>query len=322
MPLPTALDAELAAARRGQQQGRFQQDGRWWRFVTLPVPGTPWLLTATATESYLFAAVAGAELGTRVAVLTAAAGLLVVGAVARTRRGRRELRRANAQLSGFITMLSHDVRQPLGSVVSYGAILLEEWADLEEEVKHRYVQRITAGGHRADRIVEEILTLSRLDAGAITAHPVPVNIGHAVRQAVDDQGLDPGYRIAVTADDEATALADPAFLRLILGNLIGNAVKYGSPPIDITVTATADNLTIQVSDHGEGVPPPFVGQLFDRFARAETGVATTKPGTGLGLYLAHQLATASGLRLDYRPGRPRGAIFTLTLPPGPVPAAP
>ncbi|GIE85804.1 PAS domain-containing sensor histidine kinase [Actinoplanes regularis] len=312
---PTRLDAELAAAQRGHQQGRLRQDGQWWRYITVPVAGTPWRLTGTATEEYLFAPVANTELGNRIAVAVASAtGLLVVAAVAHTRRSRRDLHRANTQLGDFITMLSHDVRQPLSSIVSYGHVLLDEWPDLDDEEKHRYIRRITTGGHRADRIVEEILTLSRLDAGAITAHPVPLNINRAVRQAVEGLGLDPGYGITITANDETIAYADPAFLQLILGNLIGNAVKYGSPPIDITVAPADDSLNFHVSDHGEGVPPQFVDRLFERFARADTGVATTKPGTGLGLYLAHRLATASNLQIGYQPHQPQGATFTLTLP--------
>ncbi|WP_285551418.1 sensor histidine kinase [Actinoplanes regularis] len=312
----TRLDAELAATRQVDQQGRVRQGGQWWRYTTVDIPGAPWRLTASVTEDYLFAPMAGAEIGGLVAVIIAAAtGLLLVAAVARTRRSRQDLHRANTQLGDFITMLSHDVRQPLSSIVSYGEILLDEWADLDEKEKHRYIQRITNGGHRADRIVEEILTLSRLDAGAITAHPALLNINRAIRQAVEGLGLEPGHSITVTAtDDEATAYADPAFLQLILGNLIGNAVKYGSPPIDVTVARTDENLNIEVSDHGEGVPPQFVDHLFDRFARADTGVATTKPGTGLGLYLAHRLATASGLRIGYQPHQPQGATFTLTLP--------
>ncbi|GLW35414.1 sensor histidine kinase [Actinoplanes regularis] len=313
---PTLLDAALAEAERGHQQGRLRQDDQWWQYVTVAVPGTPWRLRAATTEDHWFAPMADTELGGRVAVTIAVAtGLLVVAAVARTRRSRQDLHRANTQLGDFITMLSHDVRQPLSSIVSYGHILLDEWTDLDDEEKHRYIRRITTGGHRADRIVEEILTLSRLDAGAITAHPVRLNINRAIRQAVDDLGLDPGHPITVTpSDDDATAYADPAFLQLILGNLIGNAVKYGSPPIDITVTPGDENLNIQVSDHGEGVPPEFVDLLFDRFARADTGVATTKPGTGLGLYLARRLATASNLQIGYQPHQPQGATFIVTLP--------
>ncbi|SNS35209.1 sensor histidine kinase [Actinoplanes regularis] len=312
----TLLDAELAAAQRGHQQGRLRQDDQWWRYVTVDVAGTPWQLKAATTEDHWFAPMADTELGGRVALAVAVTtGLLLVVAVARTRRSRQDLHRANTQLGDFITMLSHDVRQPLSSIVSYGHILLDEWTDLDDEEKHRYIRRITTGGHRADHIVEEILTLSRLDAGAITAHPRPLNISRVIRQAVEGLGLDPGHAITVTTpDDEATAYADPAFLQLILGNLIGNAVKYGSPPIDITVTPEDGNLNIEVSDHGEGVPPQFVDRLFDRFARADTGVATTKPGTGLGLYLAHRLATASGLRIGYRPNQPQGATFIVTLP--------
>ncbi|WP_328472989.1 sensor histidine kinase [Actinoplanes sp. NBC_00393] len=304
-------------AASGSRPGRFWRDGRWWRQVTHPVPGTPWRLTGAISEDYLYGPVAVAEAGTKVAVITATgAGLLVVAAVARTRRSRRDLQHANSQMTDFITMLSHDVRQPLSSIVTYGHTLLDEWSDLDEDLKHRYVQRITAGGHRADGIVEEILTLAQLDSGVLTVQPVPLDVHRAVREAVAELGADPEQRITMTAPEVVTARADPACLKLILGNLIGNAVKYGQPPIEIAVIRDGAQVHVHVSDHGEGVPPEFVGDLFDRFTRAGSGVATTKPGTGLGLYLVHQLATAGGLHVGYQPHEPRGATFVVTLPAG------
>ncbi|WP_041799138.1 MULTISPECIES: sensor histidine kinase KdpD [Micromonospora] len=107
----------------------------------------------------------------------------------------------------------------------------------------------------------------------------------------------------------------------MLGNLLGNAVKYGRPPVDVTVRGGADRVHIRISDHGEGVPAEFIPRLFDRFARADTGVATVKPGTGLGLYFVRQLAQANALSIDYQPNQPRGATFILALPTAAPPPA-
>ncbi len=230
-----------------------------------------------------------------------------------------ELQLANAQMADFITMLTHDVRQPLTGIVAGGELLIEEWPDLSDEDRIHYVRQMTAGGHRADQLVAEILTLAQLDAGAIIARPVVLDLSHLVPEAIRAQGLPAGHPITVLAPDRSIALADPTHLQLILGNLIGNAVKYGAPPVTVHVIGRPHHVEIQVIDNGEGVPEAFVPHLFDRFARAETGVAITKPGTGLGLYLVRQLAAAGGISVGYRPHAPHGSTFVLTVPRPPLP---
>jgi signal transduction histidine kinase len=213
-----------------------------------------------------------------------------------------------------MAMLSHDVRQPLTTIVSAGEMLLDDWTDMPDETRRHYLRRMTTGGHRAEQLVSEILTLAQLDAGALAARPVRLDVAHAARQAVTTQGYEASQGVTVTAPDQAMATADPVHLALLLGNLLGNAVKYGAPPINVTVRPDRDRVLIKVSDHGEGVPAAFVPHLFERFTRAETGVATTKPGTGLGLYLVARLARASGASIEYQPNQPRGAMFVLSLP--------
>ncbi|HKT02166.1 MAG TPA: ATP-binding protein, partial [Rugosimonospora sp.] len=225
-----------------------------------------------------------------------------------------QLQQANTQMSDFIAMLTHDVRQPLASVVALGEVLLDEWGDMPEDTKRNYVQRATTAGHRASQLVSDILTLAQMDAGALVARPVRLDVAHAVREAVAAHAGDHEEPVSVVAPDESSAFADPAHLQLVLGNLLGNAAKYGAPPISVTVTNDRNHVRIQITDCGEGVPPAFVARMFDRFARAESGVATTKPGTGLGLYFVRQLAGASGMTVHYRPNLPRGATFILTVP--------
>ncbi|BEL02849.1 hypothetical protein Q0Z83_010400 [Actinoplanes sichuanensis] len=232
------------------------------------------------------------------------------------------LEHANEQMADFMAMLTHDVRQPLTTIVSAGELLLDDWSGLPDDTRLHYLRRMTTAGHRADELVTEILTLAQLDAGALTARPTRLDVSHVVREAVAALGAEPGT-ITVIAPDQVTAFADPAHLSLLLGNLLGNAVKYGAAPVRVTVTPDRDRVLIRVADDGEGVPAAFIPHLFERFTRAETGVATTKPGTGLGLYLVARLAGASGATITYQAGQPRGAVFVLSLPcaPGPTRSA-
>ncbi|MBU2664826.1 PAS domain S-box protein [Actinoplanes bogorensis] len=231
-----------------------------------------------------------------------------------------ELQDANTHLADVMAMLSHDVRQPLAKIVGLGGLVVEEWAGLPEHTKVNYVQRMTAAGHRANDLVTDILMLAQFDAGAMLARPVRVDVSHATREAVKAHHISSGTPITVIAPDETTGLADPGQLTLILGNLLTNASKYGKPPIEVRVVNAEEQVSIRVADRGEGVPPDFVPHLFDRFARAGSGVATTTAGTGLGLYLVRQLAQAGGLDVSYEPNHPHGAVFTVSVPraaPGP-----
>lgn len=225
-----------------------------------------------------------------------------------------QLQQVNSQMTDFIAMLTHDVRQPLAGIVAGGELLLEEWPELGEDERIAEVRRMTGAGHRADQLVTEILTLAQLDAGAMVARQTRIDLSTAVPEAVAAYYPALGQHVTFLAPDQCVAFADPAHLQLILGNLVGNAAKYGAPPITVRVTHVGGHAEIQVSDNGEGVPDAFVPHLFDRFARAETGVAVTKPGTGLGLYLVRQLADAGGITVAYRPNEPRGSTFVLKVP--------
>jgi PAS domain S-box-containing protein len=229
-----------------------------------------------------------------------------------------QLQEANAHLGDVVAMLSHDVRQPLAGIVGIGELLLEEWSQSGEQDKNRDVQRMIAAGHRAGTLVTDILTLAQLDAGALVARPARIDLSHGVREAVVAHQTSDPTPVTVLAPDETSGLADPAHLQLILGNLLANATKYGKPPFVVTVSNRRQHIEIRIADHGEGVPPAFVPHLFDRFARADSGVATTTAGTGLGLYLVRQLAQAGGLDISYQPNHPHGAVFLICVPCTPV----
>jgi signal transduction histidine kinase len=213
-----------------------------------------------------------------------------------------------------MAMLSHDVRQPLTQIIGLGELVLDDWDEATPEQKLHDVRRMTAAGHRASELVTDILTLAQLDAGALVARPTRVDLSHLVREAVAAHQSHDSPPITVVAPDRMDGFADPKHLQLVLGNLLANATKYGRPLITVTVANRRHHVEIRVADEGEGVPEAFVAHLFDRFARADTGVATTAPGTGLGLYLVRQLARAGALDVSYQPNEPHGAAFLIAIP--------
>jgi two-component system sensor histidine kinase MtrB len=120
---------------------------------------------------------------------------------------------------------------------------------------------------------------------------------------------------AVVLDVEPGVTADVDSFRFsqILVNLLTNADRYGEPPITLTASATGDTVTIAVRDHGPGVPPEFVDNLFDSFSRAHRAKAHDERGTGLGLTIVRNLARAHGGDVTYRDAGP-GACFVVELP--------
>jgi signal transduction histidine kinase len=162
-------------------------------------------------------------------------------------------------------------------------------------------------------LVEQLLDLSRLDADAVAINPQRVRVRERLEEIVKSVSPLESDRIAIDADPSLEADVDIDALDRIVSNLILNAFRYGEPPVTLKATQELGVLHVTVEDSGPGVPEEFVPQLFDRFARsAESAGAVT--GTGLGLAIAQSYARAHSGEVIYRPARPRGAAFELTLP--------
>jgi PAS domain S-box-containing protein len=225
-----------------------------------------------------------------------------------------DLAAARDRMADFVAMLSHDVRQPITGILGYAETLTDDWENLSEGRKRSYLLSITSAGKRLNQMVEDILTVAQLDAGVLTGRPAVLDLNTALQEAVGTLPPDQALDVVIAAPDGIRVRADPGHLQRILTNLLGNAVKYGSPPYDLSARPAATHVELAICDHGEGVPEAFVSHLFDRFSRADTGVATTKRGTGLGLYIVRTLADAGGIGLSYRPNKPTGACFLVKLP--------
>jgi two-component system sensor histidine kinase MtrB len=119
--------------------------------------------------------------------------------------------------------------------------------------------------------------------------------------------------VSIQGERDLKVWCDAFHVRQVVANLTSNALRYGAPPVVITLSGGDDTVSVTVSDRGPGVPEQFVPQLFDRFARGPDRHAAR--GAGLGLYIAHRLAAANDGTLEYASGPDgRGAVFTLTLP--------
>jgi len=210
-----------------------------------------------------------------------------------------QLEAANQLKLDLMGMLSHDIGTPLTAILGYGEELADQGGGPE-------LDKILRAAHRIDRLRHDVLGMCSLDAAVITTQRRPVEVGPALREALDaaDKSL------PVDCPDGLRVLANPAHLQQIVVNFLTNAAKYGGGATGVSVRRQGDRVSIAVTDEGPGVPAALRDRLFDRFTRAD-GVAG--PGHGLGLHIVASLAQANGGAVAHRDHQPAGSVFALTL---------
>ena len=224
-----------------------------------------------------------------------------------------ELRRLNELKSQFAALASHELRTPVAAIYGVVRTLDEREDEIEPEQRAQLRRMLTQQTKRLLELVENLLDLSRLEADSLRISPTCINIHDRLAALIDT--LTNG-EVTLGAPPDLTAVVDAEAFDRIVSNLLGNAMRHGAAPIEVSATRSDRELRVVVRDHGAGVPPEFVGSLFERFTR---GATDSSVGAGLGLSIALSFARAHGGTLTYEPGRPNGAVFSLSLPLGDTP---
>jgi two-component system, OmpR family, sensor kinase len=219
------------------------------------------------------------------------------------------------RLRRFLADASHELRTPLASIRGYAELFrmgaAREPADVEKAMR-----RIEDEAARMGALVEDLLTLARLDEVADAPH-TRVDVAAIAADAVDDASATaPDREIAVRIDGPAVVLGDAHQLRQVLGNLLRNALVHtpAGTAIEVGVRSAGDELSIEVRDHGPGLPPGDPAALFERFWRAEGGRERGKAGAGLGLAIVAAIVDAHGGKVQAANAPGGGASFTVRLP--------
>jgi signal transduction histidine kinase len=227
-----------------------------------------------------------------------------------------ELRRLSALRADFVSLVSHELRGPMASIVGAAATLRQRWRELNPEQRQSFLALLEGETARLASLVGDVLDTSRLDAGTFTYSFSEVDLGDLVREvtALVDLGQE---EVAVRAEVEPalpTVRADRERMRQVVLNLLTNAVKYTNAGDEIEVRAGANDghVEISVRDHGPGISYEEQRLIFEKFGRASGG--SPKPGAGLGLFIARSITEAHGgaLSVDSQPGA--GATFTVRIP--------
>ena len=257
--------------------------------------------------------------------LVALLGRLVATAVQNIRAYEAERRRVEelARLSqlraDFVSLVSHELRSPMAAVIGAARTLEDRWRMLSAAQRESFLALIGDETSRLAELVGDVLDTSRIEAGTFSYRFEEVDLERIVDEAVE---------AAVLAQQEVPVVAsvvgrippirgDRARLRQVLGNLIENAVKYSPEGGEVRVSAAAANgaVRIAVRDAGPGIPRDQQHRIFEKFGRVDVPGAS-KPGTGLGLFIARSIAEAHGGSLGVSSGVEPGSTFTLVLPVG------
>ncbi len=239
------------------------------------------------------------------------------------RKQRALLKAANEAKAQFLENMSHDLRKPAAAIVEEAQLLLSatrNGARGADDAVRTGVEMMRSDAAHLLSLIDELLDMSRIEAGQVTPHldqhaiaSLALQAARVVRPAAEAKGIALQFRI----DPALAAETDSRVVTRILVNLIGNAVEYterGS--VTVSATRVADHLVIDVADTGPGIAPEELEIIFEKFKRLEATSGLTRPGTGLGLGLpiSRQLARLLGGDVTVSSSPGSGSTFRLTIP--------
>jgi signal transduction histidine kinase len=222
--------------------------------------------------------------------------------------------------SKFVANVSHELRTPITNLKLYRTLM----TDGDPERFGEYLDTLGDQLDRLERLVEDLLDLSRLDRGAMAMHPEDVNINDLVAEVVRSNTARANLRrirlVAEPLPDLPSVSVDHERMTQVLVNLISNALNYSPQDTTITIRTGVDRtgdgprVVVSVADQGSGISPEDLPFIFERFFRSEGIKATGLPGTGLGLSIVQEILELHGGRITVQSTPGKGSTFTAYLP--------
>jgi signal transduction histidine kinase/ActR/RegA family two-component response regulator len=235
---------------------------------------------------------------------------------------------ANRAKSAFLAHISHEIRTPMTAILGYAELLGDP--DKPADERADCVQIIRQNGEHLLRIVNDILDLSKLEAGRLGVERIPFSpwqvvweVSSLMRARALEKGL--GFEVECRGPLPETVTSDPTRLRQILVNLLGNAIKFtdrGEVRLIVQLQnmpeSSSPRVRFEVVDTGVGIPPEQQARLFEPFTQAEPSTSRRFGGTGLGLAICKRLSELLGGEINLRSASPEGSTFAVTIETGPL----
>ncbi|RYZ35666.1 MAG: HAMP domain-containing protein, partial [Myxococcaceae bacterium] len=219
-----------------------------------------------------------------------------------------------ARQARFTSDAAHELRTPLSVVISQAQMALR--GEREPAEYRGMFEASLRGAKRMQSLTQALLELARLDNGAATAARTPCDLAELAGEAIPmvaEHAAEHGITIARDLSP-APCTADAESILRVIVNLLNNAIDHGAAPVTLTTSATADAVTLTVTDGGAGIPEKHLPHLFERFYRADESRNRKTGGTGLGLAICKAIVDAHGGSLTVASTIGEGTAFTVTLP--------
>lgn len=232
-----------------------------------------------------------------------------------------EERRLDYLKSEFISLASHQLRTPLSALRWYVELFAEHKKHLDTDQKS-YLKEMESSIARMVSLLTSLLHAAHLEGDNLEPEIQHVDLGQMLQEVNDDSQilvLEHGLSTQLDVPKKKITLrTDPTLLRIVLQNLIGNAIKYSlkesSKPIQLKLTETAKSITISVQDQGMGIPTLEQSRVFQKFFRAKNVRKRDTDGNGLGLYITRSIVDRLGGAIHFSSQENKGSIFTVTFP--------
>lgn len=225
-----------------------------------------------------------------------------------------DLRRSNEELQQFAYVASHDLQEPLRMVGSYLQLIERRYKGKLDEQADEFISFAVDGANRMKQLINDLLQFSRVESKGV--EPVEMDCEEALAKALND--LKPAIAecgAEITFDRLPVLRADPAQMRQLFTNLIGNAIKFrgeDTPVVRVSATETADGWRFAIADNGIGIDPRYNEQIFEIFHRLHSREAY--PGTGIGLAICKKIIDRHGGRIWVTSEARKGSTFHFTIP--------
>ena len=231
-----------------------------------------------------------------------------------------QLEVANRHKSEFLANMSHELRTPLNAIIGFSDVLLQKMFGELNEQQADYLEDIRSSGSHLLTLINDILDLSKIEAGRMELEVAPFSLVAALNNAVTlvrERAQSHGIRLELdVAPALDTVIADERKLKQVVVNLLANAVKFTPDGGMVTLRAARENgeICLAVHDTGIGIAPEDQERIFEEFQQASHQTEKSREGTGLGLSLSKRMVELHGgtIRVDSAPGK--GSTFTVALP--------
>ncbi len=231
-----------------------------------------------------------------------------------------DLKRLNTEKNRFIGMASHDLRKPIGLLMTYSGFLVEETGELLNPIHRDFLETIQESSEKMGQLVDDLLDVSAIESGALPLRFETISVETLLTESLRPltlQATRKNIQLKVSSNDGLQSLVlDAAKIEQVINNLVGNAIEHSSPGMTVELGIKTDDqcLYFFVRDNGPGIPSGEISRLFKPFPKISTEKSAGERNTGLGLLISRKIIEAHGGKIWVESQVGKGSVFQFEIP--------